>query len=267
VLLMCGCVVRPMSLDVKKVDMDVPDEDIEEPELELEGSLTQGGVGDRQGCVPETITRPLFWMLTQTKTIKMQTMQVECTESVCFSPKAITQIVCDSGPDVVMGLPPNIQTRSEEYPDYRGLIKPTKTKTRSKKITFYETAVVNRADDECADKNKNCDAWANKGECAKNPAWMNKNCLLACSVCTVDPSTSSSSSASSSSSGGSSMSSSSGGASMMDGGGCEPVIVNRPPLWFQTETTTTTMTITNVKCTTVAAKCQVTKRSVAMNCI
>merc|ERR1712224_907725 len=33
---------------------------------------------------------------------------------------------------------------------------------------------------ECLDKNTSCSAWAQNGECAKNPTYMNDECCISC---------------------------------------------------------------------------------------
>lgn len=35
----------------------------------------------------------------------------------------------------------------------------------------------------CEDSNNNCQSWASRGECDKNPEWMGENCKKSCGTC------------------------------------------------------------------------------------
>ena len=39
----------------------------------------------------------------------------------------------------------------------------------------------------CEDNLPNCVEWAQSGECAKNPSYMNNNCRLSCKQCAAKP--------------------------------------------------------------------------------
>ena len=35
----------------------------------------------------------------------------------------------------------------------------------------------------CADRDENCAAWSESGECARNPEYMEANCAASCGTC------------------------------------------------------------------------------------
>ncbi|XP_072167436.1 uncharacterized protein [Diadema setosum] len=50
--------------------------------------------------------------------------------------------------------------------------------------TESPTLVSESPESECVDKHRDCDAWAENGECSGNTEYMTKNCALSCGVCT-----------------------------------------------------------------------------------
>lgn len=42
-------------------------------------------------------------------------------------------------------------------------------------------------DEDCQDSDENCAAWADRGECEANPAWMRPNCARSCRTCGENP--------------------------------------------------------------------------------
>lgn len=52
-------------------------------------------------------------------------------------------------------------------------------------VLFYHVIVTFTfpSDEDCQDSDENCSAWADRGECEANPAWMRPNCARSCRTC------------------------------------------------------------------------------------
>ena len=56
-----------------------------------------------------------------------------------------------------------------------------KTKQHEQEVVFQENqSNASKSKKKCLNKNKDCDFWAQYGECTKNPNWMLDNCRRAC---------------------------------------------------------------------------------------
>jgi len=274
----CVGVVSSLSLDGDEDNYNVEEEVemIGGDSLDiLDSSMNLGkdreSAEDRMGCDPETITRPLFWVLTRTKMIKRMTSAIGCTQSMCFSPKSKYTMVCPSKKTSgKKGIPPAIQItliqdRSKDD-NYQGLIRPSKTRVAAAQ-NLIDLVQDRDAVPGCKNNHPSCVAWSKVGECDKNCKYMHVQCKVACGKCNSIP-CEETGGASGGGAGGGAGAGGAGGA----GGGkpapdpCKPVIVNRPPVWFYTTTVTTKMQVTKLQCVTNPTSCEVTSRIVKWDC-
>lgn len=228
----------------------------------LDSSMVIGRPQNRMGmmadCDPETITRPLFWKITRTRMVTKVASMMGCTLTQCFEPDTSSDWICSVSSSVKeppkMGIPPAIQVRSID-PVPGGAIRPTRTRTRARQ-DLLDMVQDRQGSSECTNNHKNCQKWAEKGECDNNPDYMLSQCMVACDSCpgTPDPTPAPTPEPE----------------DPMDGpmeGPCMPVIVNRPPVWFGTKTVTSYITNTVLGCTTDVDKCQVKTTMVDYSCM